>query len=154
MSHHQPYHHKPTVRLRLRLPPPRPLRSFPVPHALALFSHAQAPPISPLTHTLPLSPLLRIRAHTLFSNPLPPCTLSPLAPPRNTQQIAACQSNTITAYAWHPKDVNLLAVATNDENIHLYDITADKELKCIKCPKMQVTAMEWYGLADIARCEI
>ena len=42
---------------------------------------------------------------------------------------AACQSNTITAYAWHPKDDNLLAVCTNDNVVHLYNIAEDTETK-------------------------
>eukprot|EP00227_Mantoniella_beaufortii_P017354 CAMPEP_0197576540 /NCGR_PEP_ID=MMETSP1326-20131121/1535_1 /TAXON_ID=1155430 /ORGANISM="Genus nov. species nov., Strain RCC2288" /LENGTH=374 /DNA_ID=CAMNT_0043139489 /DNA_START=159 /DNA_END=1280 /DNA_ORIENTATION=+ len=58
-------------------------------------------------------------------------------------KIAACQSNTITAYAWHPKDDNLLAVATNDDIVHLYDIAGDTELKTIRAPMPGVTCLEW-----------
>ena len=72
-----------------------------------------------------------------------PSTLTTSSHARFHRQITGYQSHTITAFAWNPRDSNLIAVATNDDMINIFDVAKDESKKKLKMPKRSTTQLEW-----------
>mmetsp|Transcript_7752 Transcript_7752/g.31406 ORF Transcript_7752/g.31406 Transcript_7752/m.31406 type:complete len:1403 (+) Transcript_7752:154-4362(+) len=69
------------------------------------------------------------------------------------QKITGYQSHTITAFAWNPRDSNIIAVATNDDHINIFDVAKDESVKKLKMPKRDVVQLEWDpNSPQIIRC--
>ena len=73
----------------------------------------------------------------------PPSILTTSSHARFHRQITGYQSHTITAFAWNPRDSNLIAVATNDDMINIFDVAKDESKKKLKMPKRSTTQLEW-----------
>ena len=54
------------------------------------------------------------------------------------------QNHTITCFAWHPRNHDLLAVCTNDDVIHVYDVATGAERQRLKFSAYGARHVEWH----------